>query len=59
KTAKEIANLIVAEIEGGDDYSWNFLKAEMSKKFRNTIGRFYYACCQLKEVQCENYKDSN
>lgn len=22
KTAKEIANLIIAEIEGGDDYSW-------------------------------------
>ncbi|KAF0468863.1 ATP-dependent DNA helicase pif1 [Gigaspora margarita] len=59
KTAKEIADLIVAEIEGGDDYSWNFHNAEMSKKFGNTVGRFYYFCCQSKEAQSENYKDSN
>ncbi|CAG8662711.1 10621_t:CDS:2, partial [Ambispora gerdemannii] len=51
KMAKEIANLIVAEIEGGDNYSWNFLKVKMSKKFGGTIGRFYYACCQSKEAQ--------
>ncbi|CAG8663291.1 2163_t:CDS:2, partial [Ambispora gerdemannii] len=53
KMAKDIANLIVAEIKGGDDYSWNFLKAEMSKKFGDTIGRFYYTCCQSKEAQLQ------
>ncbi|KAF0556086.1 ATP-dependent DNA helicase pif1 [Gigaspora margarita] len=57
KIAKDIANLIIAEIEGGDDYS--FHRAEMSKKFGDSIGRFYYYCCQSKEVQSESYKDSN
>ncbi|CAG8495608.1 11060_t:CDS:2 [Scutellospora calospora] len=47
KTAKEIANLIITEIE------------EMSKKFGDTVGQFYYFCCQSIEAKSENYKDSN
>ncbi|KAF0408513.1 hypothetical protein F8M41_008492 [Gigaspora margarita] len=37
----------------------NFLSAEMSKKFGDIVGWFYYFCCQSKEAQSENYKDSN
>ncbi|KAF0531203.1 ATP-dependent DNA helicase pif1 [Gigaspora margarita] len=59
KTAKEIANLIIAEIKSGDDYSWNFHSTNMSKKFEDMVGRFYYFCCQSKEAQSEDYKDPN
>ncbi|CAG8655134.1 10429_t:CDS:2, partial [Ambispora gerdemannii] len=59
KTAKDIAELVITEIESGDDYSWNFKKADLSRKFGSTVGRFSYVCCQLKEAQREQYKDSN
>ncbi|CAG8672811.1 11630_t:CDS:2, partial [Ambispora gerdemannii] len=36
KTAKDIAELVITEIESGDDYSWNFKKADLSRKFGST-----------------------
>ncbi|CAG8613611.1 11340_t:CDS:2 [Ambispora gerdemannii] len=35
KTAKEMADLVIAEVEGGDDYSWNGLKkSPMTSRIR-------------------------
>ncbi|CAG8612404.1 4326_t:CDS:2 [Ambispora gerdemannii] len=50
KTAKEMADLIITEVEGEDDYSWNFQNANILRKFRNAVGHFLYICCQSKEV---------
>ncbi|CAG8482330.1 10738_t:CDS:2, partial [Scutellospora calospora] len=35
--SKDVAALIVIEIEGGDDYSWNFHRSEISKKFGDKV----------------------
>ncbi|CAG8658748.1 2130_t:CDS:2, partial [Ambispora gerdemannii] len=62
KTAKELADIIITEIEDGDEYSWKQVSSHytyLSKKFGSTVGRFAYMCCQSKEAQSEEYKDSN
>ncbi|CAG8675441.1 7311_t:CDS:2, partial [Ambispora gerdemannii] len=46
KTAKEMADLVIAEVEGGDDYSW--------KKFGNAVGHFSYLYYQSKNAQDED-----